>query len=118
MLVKDNDFEAKRRKIFQALYKMKRELQAKQKGDVDASGASLGSAATIDKELEAENAVRYHGEENFFNSVYHNHTILKLSRQRDSKLPNAKSTEPRGRRDSFSGTSVLPKNPALNLYTS
>jgi len=78
--VKDNDFEAKRRKIFEALYKMKRELQARQKAEVEASGASLGSVDTIDKELEAEKAMLYHGEENFFNSVYHNHTILKLSR--------------------------------------
>lgn len=35
MWVKDNDFEAKRRKIFQALYKMKRELEARQKTEVE-----------------------------------------------------------------------------------
>ncbi len=69
--VNDPDFEAKKRKIFKALYQIQKELEDKKTERQPKEGSS---AVIEDKEQQnIDKFLKYHDEENFFNNVFFNH---------------------------------------------
>ena len=84
MNVADVEFEAKKRKIFKALYDMTRDLKKKKEKRAQLSSKdetiaseithkSLKDAKEEEKKAKEEALLRYHNDEDFFNNFYHNH---------------------------------------------
>lgn len=85
MNVPDVEFEAKKRKLFKALYEMKRDLKKKKDKRQSLSSKdqsiessiitwkSLKDAREEEKKAKEEALLQYHNDEDFFNNVFHNH---------------------------------------------
>ncbi len=102
--VSDVEFESKKRKIFKALYDIKKEIKKKQ--DKRVSITSIQGESTIasevvyrslknqqedEKKLKEESLLQYHNDEDFFNNVFHNH-IRKTTKSGNNRYNSNLST--------------------------
>ena len=99
--VSDVEFDAKKKKIFQALYDIKKEIKKKQDKRLTITskdGTTISSEVPrkslkdqqeeIKKQKE-EALIRYHNNEDFFNNVFHNH-VRKIGKSSNNRFNTGK----------------------------